>query len=64
MEKTYVYDATEVRATGRSATRELRSGRKDILLEVTPVNEISGTWKKWISESDLFAITGTEEEDK
>lgn len=55
-EKTYVLDNVEVRKTGRTAERKLKSGKVDHLLEVTPVNEHVGSWKKWVREEELFEV--------
>ncbi len=57
-EKTYVFDNTEVRKTGRVAKRTLKSNNVDIQIEVTPVHMTSGAWKKWTRENELFEIVG------
>lgn len=54
--ETYVYDNTEVRMTGRKSQRPLRSGKMDVLWEITPITSMDGTWKKWVSKNDLFMI--------
>lgn len=54
--KRYVYDNVEVVKTGRSAQKPLRSGKVDELFEITPVEHIDGTWKKWVREIELFEV--------
>jgi hypothetical protein len=56
-DKSYVYENTEVIMTGRSATKELRSGKIDTLYEITPKHSTSGQWKKWVNFSDLFEVS-------
>ena len=56
-EQTYVYDNTEVRKTGRVAIKELKSGKVDQLVEITPSDPIIGAWKKWVREADLFEVS-------
>ena len=53
----YVYDNIEVQKTGRTATKELKSGKTDKLFEVTPINSMNGQWKKWVRDEELFTIT-------
>lgn len=55
-QKNYVYENTEVKLTGRKASKELRSNRIDELFEITPVDSIVGTWKKWVRMSELFEV--------
>ncbi len=52
----YVYDNVEVVKTGRTAVKKLRSGTMDELFEITPIESIDGTWKKWVRLSELFEI--------
>lgn len=59
--KTYVYDNVEVKLTGRKAQKTLPSGKSDVQLEITPVHTISGSWKKWVREKDLFEIVNQED---
>ncbi len=54
----YVYDNTEVVKTGRTAARNLSSGKQDVQFEVTPKFPMNGNWKKWVRESDLYLIEG------
>jgi hypothetical protein len=55
-EKQYVLDNVEVRKTGRSAERTLTSGKIDVQVEVTPVHQTTGSWKKWVREKELFEV--------
>lgn len=57
-EKTFVYDGTEVRKTGRKATKQSRTlnGAKTIeIVEITPVDP-DLEWKKWVNPDELFAV--------
>ncbi len=56
IEPSWVLDNVEVKKTGRVAKRTLTSGKLDIQVEVTPVYQMSGSWKKWVRETDLFEI--------
>jgi hypothetical protein len=53
---TYVYDSVEVVKTSRTASKNLSSGKKDLLIEITPAASTTGTWKKWVREIDLYEI--------
>ena len=55
MQKTYVYNGTEVKMTGRTAEKELRRG-VDTLYEVKPADMECGTWKKWVRIGELYEI--------
>jgi hypothetical protein len=55
-QKNYVYENTEVKLTGRKASKELRSSKIDELFEITPVDTIVGTWKKWVRMAELFEV--------
>lgn len=55
-ETTYIYDNIEVKKTNRYAQKTLASGKVDILYEITPLHQTTGTWKKWIREGELFII--------
>lgn len=55
--KAYVFNNVEVRKTGRTATKPLPSGKKDVLYEVTPIDSIVGTWRQWVRDNDLFEVT-------
>lgn len=54
--KTYVLNDTEVRLTGRTAKKPGIGGKETELVEVTPVDEDNGTWKKWVPMKTLFEI--------
>lgn len=62
-EKTYVFTNTEVKLTGRTANKELKSTRKGkasvihVLHEITPSDPENGSWKKWVRMAELFEIT-------
>lgn len=56
MSQTFVYDNVEVRQTGRTAQKELRSKKIDRLVEVTPLDPMVGSWKKWVREAELFEV--------
>ena len=55
-ETTYVFENIEVKKTGRKAQRKLKSGKVDELVEITPVDEKVGTWKKWTRDAELFEV--------
>lgn len=60
--KTYVFEGTEVKKTGRVATRTVKVGattRQMVLVEVTPVSDFD--WKKWTSEDQLYEIVSGQE---
>lgn len=56
--ETYVHDNTEVVKTGKTAERTLKSGKVDQLIEVTPSDKMTGTWKKWVRIQELFIVKG------
>lgn len=55
--QTYVYDNVEVKKTGREAKKTLKSGSVDQLVEITPVDSIVGSWKKWVRNAELFEVS-------
>ena len=57
--ESFVYENVEVIKTGRCANKTLPSGKKDTLFEITPKHSTSGSWKKWVRQTELFEITGT-----
>lgn len=59
--KSYVYENTEVQLTGRSGQRKLPSGKVDEVVEVTPVDQMVGSWKKWVHKSSLYEVVDTDE---
>lgn len=58
MTKSYVYQDTEVKLTGRKASKPAVTpgGKSVTLIEITPLDEDNGTWKKWVPMSVLFEI--------
>ena len=58
-EKSYVFENVEVVLTGRTAVRELRSGKSESLYEITPKHSTTGVWKKWVRFVDLFEVQET-----
>jgi hypothetical protein len=66
--RTYVYNNTEVKLTGRTADREpparataRPTTRKaqtasTTLYEITPVDQLNGSWKKWVRMVELYVI--------
>lgn len=61
---TYVLDNVEVKKTGRTAEKTLKSGKVDKLFEVTPVDENIGKWKKWVRDVELFEVEDAGEEEQ
>ena len=56
MTPTYVLHDTEVKLTGRKASKKGLGAKTVELIEVTPVDENNGTWKKWVPMGTLFEI--------
>ncbi len=59
MEQTYVHGETEVKKTGRSATKPTVGGKTLELVEITPVNSYDGDWKKFVNPNSLLTIVET-----
>lgn len=57
--KSYVYEDQEVIKTGRCASKQLASGKVDILYEITPNTSLDNKWKKWVRDVDLYLIQGS-----
>ena len=57
-EATFVYQEVEVKLTGRKAQKKAAPTVKNVpvLVEVTPVHEADGTWKRWVPLQALFEI--------
>lgn len=55
---TFVLGEVEVKKTGRTASKPLPGGKVLTLVEVTPVNDYDGTWKKWANPATLMVING------
>lgn len=60
----YVFDNVEVKKTGRTASKKLKSGKVDELFEITPVDEAVGRWKKWVRDAELFEVADDEENEE
>lgn len=60
-EQTFVYDNVEVRKTGRTASKPaMGPGKANLgLVEITPVSEFDGDWKRWVIPAQLFNIDPT-----
>lgn len=56
MEQTYVHGETEVKKTGRIATKPTVGGKTMELVEITPVNAYDGDWKKFVQPNSLLTI--------
>lgn len=69
LKKTYVHQAsgTEVKFTGRTADKELKTTKRrknegavevsiTTLYEITPADPETGSWKKWVRLIELFEI--------
>ena len=54
--ETFVMGDTEVRMTGRVAQKPAPGGKILTLVEVTPISDYDGTWKKWVNPTTLFSI--------
>lgn len=54
--KTYVYNDTEIKLTGRTATRTSTRGQTATLYEITPASDHDLTWKKWVELNKLYEI--------
>ncbi len=55
--QTYVYENVEVKKTGRTAQKKLKSGSIDQLVEIAPIDTVIGSWKKWVREAELFEVS-------
>lgn len=60
MGEIYIYENIEVHLTGRFAKRGSEESNqhstKNLLCEITPVDENQGTWKKWVSFATLYKV--------
>ena len=61
LDQKYVHNNIEVKLTGRVAIKRKQSGRNagkiiSKKVEITPANENDGTFKMWVSMSDLHEI--------
>lgn len=57
--ETFVHADTEVRKTGRIATKPLPGNKTLELVEITPVNEFDGLWRKFVPATSLLTIIDT-----
>ena len=58
--ETFVYEDTEVKKTGRTAVRKVKTipsapAREMTLVEITPV-DYTFDWKKWVDPTHLYTI--------
>jgi len=54
--ETFVFEGTEVKKTGRTASKKLTIKNKElILVEITPV-DTTFDWKKWVRPEDLYEV--------
>lgn len=59
-DKKYLFNNTEVKLTGRFATKIRIKQRQEVqipIYEVQPVDEFEGTWKKWAMSEELLEIS-------
>jgi len=59
MSETFVHAETEVKKTGRKATKPMVGNKILELVEITPINEFDGTWKKFVNPNSLLTIVDT-----
>ncbi len=61
-DKTYVFEGVEVKLTGRTAKKEMKTQRRrvaaklDLIHEIAPADKEMGNWKKWVRMTELFEI--------
>lgn len=60
----FVYEGVEVKKTGRKASRQGTGSRTVEMVEITPVNDYDGTWKKWVAPGALFIILEADPNEK
>ena len=58
--ETFVFEGSEVRKTGRTASKDIAKPNGQVLktaelVEITPVDETDG-WKKWVDPKLLFIV--------
>lgn len=62
---TYVYNGVEVTLTGRQAKRmkskssassRIKQENDDVLYEIEPINTHDGSWKLWVTETNLYQV--------
>lgn len=60
--QSYVFENVEVVLTGRKAAKTLRSGKEEVLYEITPKHSTTGMWKKWVNLSQMYEVMDSDEE--
>lgn len=56
-EETFVSaDGVEVKKTGRTASKPGIGAKTLVMVEIQPVHEYDGLWKKWVLPTSLFHI--------
>lgn len=62
MDKTFIYELIEVKATNRIAKKLGPLSRpNDTLIEITPLHEENGTWTKFVPMTELYLIEKVED---
>lgn len=62
MDKTFIYELIEVKATNRIAKKLGPLARpNDTLIEITPLHEENGTWTKFVPMTELYQIEKVED---
>lgn len=56
MDKTFIFEGIEVKATGRFARKSGDTDSKFLLCEITPFSDNDGTWIKWVPVKELFEV--------
>lgn len=57
MDKTFIYEGIEVKATNRVAKKLGPMARpNDTLIEITPLREEDGTWLKFVPMTELYQV--------
>lgn len=57
---TFIYDGCEVRLTGRTAQKDMKRNRVDIIHEIQPFDKENGSWKQWVHSHELYKIMENE----
>lgn len=60
MLETFVHGDVEVKKTGREAHKPMPGGKTAVLVEITPVSDNDGTWKKWVNPAVLYRVESKE----
>lgn len=59
--KKFVHNGKEVILTGRTAKKQLRSGKEEVLYEIQPDGVSGKQYNSWVKMKDLFEIQGIED---